>query len=37
MFVDVSFCSQEAHDAAVNFTFPMFSHPMTVAEVMEKL
>jgi len=29
--------SQEGHDAAVNFTFPMFSTPLTAAEVLEKL
>jgi hypothetical protein len=30
-------CSQEAHDAAVKFTFPMFSTPLTTQEVLGRL
>jgi hypothetical protein len=30
-------CSQEEHDAAVKFTFPMFSLPMTHDQFLQKL
>lgn len=29
--------SQAEHDAAVKYTFPMFSHPVTTAEFLERL
>jgi hypothetical protein len=30
-------CSPEAHEAAVNFTYPMFSQPVTAQEFLDSL